>query len=295
MKNYINFAANYEATIECNLNDITSSLIDSYIKVGLNRFSIGVQSFQKECLEFIGRARLLAGKESLSVFNNYNNIELSADIIAGIKYQNRESIRKDISVLIDNGFRHISVYMLSPDTKFIKTKISTDGYDSENSALEIFSSAADYLKNNNFTHYEVSNFCLSNHHSRHNMKYWNYEQYAGFGPSANSFIRGKRFFNYADLSAYINNNGIHFSEDVRSEKQAMSEFFFSGLRLNNGLHIENFEKIFGTAIPPSINKRIKDMQNSGSIIIDNGRIKIAENNFYIMDDIIYKIVEPILE
>lgn len=238
-----NVVPNPETTIEVNPKEVSLSEFVSYKKLGINRLSIGIQSFEECELKFL--TRLHSSAEAIKCFREAREADfqnVSFDLIFGLQNQTLESWKKSLQKTVELNPEHISLYGLTfyEGTKFtrklVKGKIQKLPEETE---LKFYLKAIEVLIRNGFEHYEVSNFAKQSFRSKHNSNYWNHTEYLGFGASAHSFFDGKRFWNFANLEMYFESvskfgNGIEEKEKITTETLELEKLML-GLRLKEGV------------------------------------------------------------
>ncbi|MBP7901418.1 MAG: radical SAM family heme chaperone HemW [Spirochaetes bacterium] len=281
----------YEFTIECNPSSSSIEDFKMLSDSGCNRISLGVQSLDENVNRFLGRKYTSA--ENVLKLLNCTFLDVSADIIAGVSDIDKDSVLSDIDVLSDTNADHVSVYMLSVEegTPLYLHFSDADKYDLHQK--NVFESVIERLNFKKYSHYEVSNFARNGRISRHNMKYWTWQDYLGMGAASHSFIGGKRWHNTENYQAY-SDDPLNVIVDERSESSAVAEYIMTGLRLAEGISISKMKKIFGDAIPPSFFERVKSAADSGRIEIKNGDVITAFNNYFYLNDTIYYLAEQLI-
>ncbi len=241
-----------EFTIEANPESITQDKILTWRDIGINRISLGVQSFDDEILSFLGRPHTASDAiDAISILKDYFD-NVSFDFIYGIPGQKISAWHDTLKKAITFGPQHLSLYALSieEDTPFY------EGYKrgkihmmDESLVVDMYEFGVRFLKENGYKRYEISNFSLPGKESIHNMGYWTYDEYLGIGVSASSFIEGVRYTNYSSMTDYFKSlkNGIYpiaYREKLSKEKM-MGEYIILRLRTDRGLLIDEFIDIFG--------------------------------------------------
>ncbi len=252
-KNY-KVIAKPEITIEVNPKEVSLQDFVDYKKLGINRLSIGTQSFEENELKFL--TRLHSSSEAIKCFQDARNAgfqNVSLDLIFGLQNQTLESWEKSLQKTVELNSEHISLYGLTfyEGTKFTrkleKGKIQKLPEETE---LKFYLKAIEVLTKNGFEHYEVSSFAKVNFRSKHNSSYWNHTEYLGLGASAHSFFGGKRFWNFANLEKYFESvskfgNGIEEEEKITTETLELEKLML-GLRQKEGVvwnDLESLKKI----------------------------------------------------
>ncbi len=276
-----------EITIELNPGTVDEQKIKDYLSIGINRFSIGLQTGYDDQLKRLNRIH--TAKDFLLACKMLKGQNISADILIGLADQTAEQVQKTIDLAIVGGVSHISVYALTPE---VGTPIYTDYLNgellSDDEVADIYDMAVKYLKEKGFDRYEVSNFARDNKYSRHNMNYWKRGEYIGVGVSASSFMEERRFTNTFKIDEYMNaviyNKNPEISSDVIEKEDAKFEFIMLALRTTDGLSIDEFNKNFSanflTDYKEVLNKK------SAFLDVDEERVRIKDEYLYVQNDII---------
>jgi len=284
---------NPEITIECNPEDIIAdgNKFSELSKIGANRISVGVQSFIDDELKFL--TRMHSGNDS------YKSLEIakkyfwnvSADLIYSLKSQKLTDIDYNLNKILELDLQHVSAYtlILEKGTLLYKEYVSKNllkFVDEDNPVFYEFVNKT--LKENNFEHYEVSNYAKEGYQSRHNLKYWNFDYYLGLGPSAHSFVHNKRYFNVKSVTKYIdsiNNNILPLeSEENLSADQLRNDYFISVFR-SNGVNLQKYNKLFGTSFLNDYASVTERLINMNYAVIDELNFKLTEKGFALADEI----------
>jgi oxygen-independent coproporphyrinogen-3 oxidase len=253
--------ANAEVTVECAPGTITSSVIDAFQRSGVNRVSLGVQSFDDREAASVGRLH-----KSATVMDDISRLraaginDINVDLIAGLPHQTAASWSTSIEQAIACGVPHISVYMLEIDEdsrlgrELIAggTRYHAHFVPDEDMVADFYEEACEQLNRAGIRQYEISNFCRVGAESQHNLKYWTRQPYIGFGVDAHSIlfaqageIESVRFSTADSLEKYV--AGSELKINPIPWQAALEETFFLGLRLNRGVDLECIEQKFGRA------------------------------------------------
>ncbi|UAY51710.1 radical SAM family heme chaperone HemW [Ferruginibacter albus] len=243
---------NAEITLEANPDDITSNKLKDWKKAGINRLSVGIQSFFDEELKWMNRAH--NANESLVCIDTIMEegfTNFSIDLIYGSPLLSNDGWKRNVEIVIEKNIPHISCYALTvePKTaldKLIATKKSLPT-DSEKQAGQ-FLLLMNWMHAAGYEHYEISNFAKPGMRSKHNSSYWQGKNYYGFGPSAHSYNGKTRRWNIANNSFYIdsiNKNIIPFEEEILSKTQQLNEYIMTSLRTIEGLDLNFVKDKFG--------------------------------------------------
>ena len=298
-----NVYSDTEVTIEANPRTITKEKAESLLKSGINRISIGVQSFFDNELDILGRSH-----SSEDVINalfsarkaGFKNI--SIDLIYGVPFYKSQIPspkfqiqywKQALKLAIGLSTEHISVYELTlekntPLYEYIKRgeMIMPD----EEIIYEMYYTALDMIKKSGYIHYEISNFAKPQYECKHNLNYWNRDEYIGIGAGAFSFLNGKRFSNIRDLSRYIesiNDSLIPVDEEtVITEKEAIREFIFLGLRKTEGINLGLLPEDKHLVLE----KTIKDLVRQGLVDVKDNHLRLTEKGLILSNEIIVQIL-----
>jgi len=251
---YDNFtvAEDIEITLECNPDDLNSSKLVGLKKAGINRLSIGIQSFNDADLKFMNRSH--NAKEALDCIHlakkaGFKNITI--DLIYGLPNQSVEAWEKNLKKMFRLGVNHFSAYALTVEPKTIlKHLIDTKKIAPLEDEIIVahFNTLVQFSAENNFIHYEISNFGKEGFFSNHNTAYWKNKHYMGIGPSAHSFNQTSRQWNISSNKQYIekvNTNTCYFEAEQLSNTQQYNEYVFTGLRTVWGVKDKKIKSCFG--------------------------------------------------
>ena len=254
---------NSEVTLEANPDDITNSQLSMWKNAGINRLSIGLQSFKESDLKWMNRAHTVEeANQCISLALNAGFSNLTVDLIYGLPNLSLEEWKEHIQQLIDWQVPHISAYCLTVEKNTVLSNWVSKGkihLSSEDVQSEQFLALLKLLEENDYEQYEISNFCKKGHESRHNSNYWKGEHYLGIGPSAHSYNGTTRSWNIANNSLYIKGvkSKTNFSEvEVLSAKDRFNEFLLTGLRTKYGVDLANLQSIL------PLSKQFIDASNS---------------------------------
>lgn len=291
IKNNINVLRDAEITIEANPKTCTFDGFAELYASGVNRISLGAQSFSDSELSLLGRAHnsddIIKSCAMLKKagFKNFN-----LDIMFGIPNQTIKSLEKTISSVLLQNPTHISAYSLiiEEGTPFYNCK--TLNLPTEDTEREMYDLVISTLSENNYRHYEISNFSLENYESRHNLKYWDLKSYVGFGLNAHSFFEGCRFYNTSDLYDYIKYPQKSLCNQKIETEDLVGEFIMLGLRKIGGINKEDFFRRFNIDIYDKFKKELMLHIGNGLLLDDGENIKLSRKGIdvsnYVMKDFI---------
>lgn len=290
---YFTFASDIEITLESNPDDLNNQFLKGISDSGINRLSIGTQSFFEEDLKLMNRAHSASEAESsIKRSQDFGFENISIDLIYGSPTSNFEIWKQNLDKTIQLQVPHISSYALTIEPKTVlenwigKGKIQPPKESEQNDEFYYMS---DFLKNNGFNHYEISNFGKPGFHSRHNAAYWKYQEYLGIGPSAHSYNgKNERSWNIANNSIYtkkLTENILPKETEILSETDQFNEMLMIGLRTTWGVDVIKMKENFSENIMEKFKKEIKPKIEDGILIIENEHLKILDEHWFLADGI----------
>lgn len=287
-----------EISIESNPGTLDIEKLTTYRRNGINRISIGLQAYQGKLLKYLGRRH---SKEdfiaSVELAKKAGFININADVIFGIPGQTIGDWAETLKALVDLGITHISAYSLKIEegTRF--------GDMLENGELtqvedeldrNMYHYAIDYLKENGFMQYELSNFAKEGYQCKHNLIYWKCFDYLGLGAGAHSLLEGERFSNKYTIEKYINalEKGLKPVEERYQMEfsDKVAEYMFLGLRLNQGVNSTEFRKMFGQDMFSMYEESFKELQQKNLIEICGERVSLTRLGLDLANQVFIKFV-----
>jgi oxygen-independent coproporphyrinogen-3 oxidase len=251
---YENFevAEDVECTIEGNPEQCSLEYLKDLIKLGFNRISIGIQSFNDDVLRFLGRTH--SGKDALFAVENAQQAgfeNISIDLIYGIYLRSLQDWKQELKTAFSLPVKHLSAYSLTvEENTLLHKKISQQKIENmdEEQSLQEMKLLMDEAEKHGFEHYEVSNFALKDYHAKHNSNYWNGTPYFGFGASAHSFNGNTRSWNISNVEKYIQaieQNEPCFEVEHLTPTDQYNEYVLLRLRTKTGINLKHLEDCFG--------------------------------------------------
>ena len=240
---FFNFAPDVEITLEVNPETIELNKFKKIRDIGVNRISMGVQTFNNTILETIGRLHNEKTiYKAVKIIKNSGFKNINTDIIYGLPTQTMKNLEQDVKKLLELEIQHISAYGLKiEDGTYFALNLPENLPDDELQA-EMYLYLCDILAKNGYNHYEISNFSKEGYESKHNTVYWLNKNYYGFGLNASGFIGNIRYKNSSLIDDYIE-NPLGYEEKVcLSEMENIENEIFLALRLKKGLNITEFNK-----------------------------------------------------
>ncbi len=271
-----------EFSAEANPGTVTAEKLKALKVGGVNRISVGVQSLCDRELEALGRIH--NGKtalETLEITKKYFN-NVNADVMMSIPYQTERSLMKTLISLVETGVSHMSCYSLIVEegTPFFEMYERGElKLPSEDDDREMFSKLCTFLKKKGFDRYEISNFAKPGKESRHNLKYWNTEDYIGIGAGAHSCMDGKRFYNTSDIKKYIYAPGVPEEVTALSDDERMAEYVMMALRTAKGVSFEEFKSRFCKDFKEIYSFRISKFAGTDFVKITDKTFALTDKGF----------------
>ena len=269
-----------ECTIEVNPDSANMRTLKIAKKLGINRVSVGIESFADEDLTVLGRrytgyrcADVLTGLQKIG----YENI--SMDIMFGVPYQDLDLLEFTIGGAVDLALPHVSVYNLTLEKG---TKLADSGFEgNEDSELDMYLYLCKQLERYGYKQYELSNFCKPGYESKHNSVYWTDADYIGIGPSAHSRIKNRRYAYEPDIEQFVNKfkaQNFEFDYAYRLEEyDRVYEAVMLGLRTTKGMPLEVVEKVVGKS------QVAKDICQRELGYIEDGRLKLKPRGMFVIN------------
>ena len=285
-----------EITLEANPMTLKDGdKLSAFHSLGVNRLSVGVQSFSDTELQALGRGHTRdEAKSTILTASKVGFENISLDLMLGIPYQTDESLKKSLDTALSLPLTHISVYALSIEENTVfgrKMKKGEDLHLPEDDR-EMYLNACEMLEENGFEHYEISNFAKKGFRSRHNMKYWRAEEYIGLGASAHSYFESERYAYGDSIKAFIEK-----AEKVEAYKNTpedrKEEFVMLSLRLSDGLDLEKLEKEYKVTLTNEFFELVNTLEKSGLLRTQGNCIALTNEGFYVSNSVIVKILEEL--
>ena len=285
IKENYNVKKEAEITIEVNPGTVNEEKLKEYKNAGINRLSIGLQSTKNELLKEIGRIHTY--EEFLNCYNLARKVEfenINVDLMLGLPNQTLEDIEGTLKEVINLEPQHISFYSLIVEENTPIEKMLEQGkitLPNEELERKMYWNAKKILEENNYIHYEISNFAKKGYESKHNLNCWNQKQYLGFGVAAHSYFENKRYCNTNCIEEYcknINDENINKNRticEIQTEEEKKKEYMLLGLRKIEGIDIQEFKNIFIENPIYKFHKELEKLVNEDLVEIDLNQIKLT--------------------
>ncbi|HSD09031.1 radical SAM family heme chaperone HemW [Flavobacterium sp.] len=280
-----------EITLEANPDDLSEEYLIALSKIGINRLSIGIQSFFEEDLKMMNRAHnSVEAKKCLEIATKYFD-NITIDLIYGIPGMSNEKWKQNIENALSFGIPHISSYALTVEPKTALNKLIQTGkiaQPKDEVASEHFEILVQILEANGFVHYELSNFGKENYFSKNNSAYWLGKKYIGIGPSAHSYDGVSRSWNISNNPLYlksIHENNLPNEVEVLSITDRYNEYIMTGLRTIWGVSLDRIETEFGSKYSNYVQIQAQKFINDDLLFIKNDILKPTSKGKFLTDGI----------
>ena len=278
---------NIEFTFECNIENINKEKLELLYKNGVNRLSIGIQTFNQKYLNYLNRKHndeMIIDKINTAKEMGFKNINI--DLMYALPNQILEELNTDLDKFLKLDINHISTYSLiiEPNTKLsIKMQENID----EELDYEMYKLICNKLKKNGYNHYEVSNFAKDGYESKHNLTYWNNNEYYGFGVGASGYVNDIRYDNTRSINKYLDGNYLLESHKLDIKEKIENEFIL-GLRKINGINKDDFKSKYNIDIK-SI-EIVNKLLNENKLLEDKKNIYINPEYIYVSNEILINFI-----
>lgn len=281
-----------EITIEANPEQLTLEYCQQLRAIGINRLSIGVQSFQDDVLRFMGRRH--NAEDAIAAIHNakeagFSNI--SIDLIYGVAERDDARWQQDVDTALSMPIQHLSCYALTPEENSILYKQIQNRkhapVDDEQAARQ-YDILVKKIKESPFEHYEVSNFAIPGYESKHNSSYWDHTPYLGFGPAAHSFNGSSRQWNPANLKQYIENIAQKIDNEEKEELSAddlYNESILLGLRTREGIDLQSIGLTYGQERASQLLQHFRQHVDAAFFEEKENRLRLTEAGYWFADGI----------
>jgi oxygen-independent coproporphyrinogen-3 oxidase len=281
-----------EITFEANPDDLTPEYLNALFNIGINRLSVGIQSFENDLLKKMNR-RHNAGEAILSIENSvkagFENI--SIDFIYGLPGLSQKQWKQNLQQAFKLPVHHLSAYHLTyhEGTPFYTwLKKGTLKALEEKESVQQFSDLLDLAEKNNFEGYEISNFAKNGMYSKHNKSYWTGEKYLGLGPSAHSFNQKSRQWNMASVDGYIKaiqQNLLFYQHEELTDNERFNEYILTRIRTKWGVNLKELKSIFGETAYQHFLTNIKKHVDFENGYFKNNVFLLSKKGLFVSDDI----------
>ncbi|MCB5249721.1 MAG: radical SAM family heme chaperone HemW [Candidatus Cloacimonetes bacterium] len=290
-----------EISLECNPNTLNKENLQQYKQAGINRISLGVQSFNDNILKYLGRLHSANdAQKSIYLIKDTGFENYSIDLIYGIPKQTKSQFLLDIEQVINNNIPHISFYCLSLD-KDAALYSDINSLPTDNHISKQYHQAQEMLVNHRYKQYEVSNFSQESFESKHNLSYWTGKTYLAAGPSASGYLKSQnqkdyiRYTNLSDLKHYLNKwqdiRNIKFEQtEYINLSEQKKEYIITRLRLNNGINLLEYENLFQENLLESYKKHIDKLMSHNLIVIESNNLHVNPKKYLLLNEVLLEFI-----
>jgi oxygen-independent coproporphyrinogen-3 oxidase len=313
VRSTFDIASDSEITMECNPDDISPEHLARWKDAGINRISMGVQSLDDGLLKVLGRrhtARAACEAYVATDDGGFDNVNL--DLMYGLPDQTLDQWQNTLDGMLEMKPTHLSLYCLTLEKGTPMEAWIRQGTLSEpdpDLAADMYILAESMMDDAGYAHYEISNWALPGHESRHNLTYWRNQQYLGVGPGAHSYLDGCRFANLRSPRGYIKGmmdgappdasnldepirllkeRGVVESTEVIDIRMEMGETMMLGLRLSEGISNDAFEMRFGTTLQAAYQDQIRELQEIGLLQWSQGSLVLTPQGRLLGNEVFHR-------
>jgi len=295
-----------EVTVECAPGTLNSRMLSALLECGVNRISLGVQSFVDQESASVGRLhKRTTTLDDIAALRAAGIMNVNIDLIAGLPHQTTETWERSLQETIATSAPHVSVYMLEVDEdsrlgrELIAggTRYHAHFVPDENAVADFYLAACETLNAAGVVQYEISNFARAGLESRHNLKYWTRQPYLGFGVDAHSMListssdrRAVRFATAEVLDDYTGGSSIRKTEVTRAN--ALEEAFFLGLRLNRGIDLREIAQEFGSDCVAEVFATIKQLESDGLLDASSNVVRLTTSGRLLSNEVFEAFISP---
>ena len=288
------FSADCEITVEANPENLDLEKAQQLFDLGVNRVSLGIQTFHDEYLRYLGRAH--DSFKALSAFNDLRRVgfrNINIDLMYSFPNQTSEEIKQDVQTVLGLGSEHVSLYTLTVElnSKFYAQKIKEQDNQEQGDQYALVTAL---LQESGMCQYEISNFSRPGFESQHNLNCWKSGNYIGLGMSAHSHCDGRRSWNVSRLGEYLKRieSGERSEEgfEILAADARLREALVFGLRMNHGVDLIALEQNFSCPLSPECYQKIQILAEQGLIIRQDNRLQASDRGRLLLDEIAVQLI-----
>ncbi|HEL1061074.1 TPA: oxygen-independent coproporphyrinogen III oxidase [Streptococcus equi subsp. zooepidemicus] len=286
-----------EFTIEANPGDLTEDKIAVLRQSAVNRISLGVQTFNDKQLKQIGRSHTEAQiYTTIASLKEAGFQNMSIDLIYALPGQTIQQVKENVAKALSLDIPHLSLYslILEHHTVFMnKMRRGKLQLPTEDLEAEMFEYIISEMEASGFEHYEISNFTKPGFESRHNLMYWNNDEYFGCGAGASGYLNGIRYRNRIPIQHYLKavaDGNARLSEEVLTKEEMMEEELFLGLRKKSGVSVSRFQEKFGLSFESRYGPVVRELQNQGLLVEDKDFVRMTKKGLFLGDSVAEKFI-----
>lgn len=276
-----------EITLEANPETLTQERLSAFLAAGITRLSIGVQSARDSQLRTLGRPHTAQqAREAFAMAQKAGFTEISGDIMMALPHYTREEFDATLSLIEEGGATHISAYLLKIEAGSAFGRRPPEGLPDGDAAADFYLYAVDQLEAHGYRQYEISSFARPGHEGRHNLLYWNCEDYLGLGPAAHSCINGQRFYYPADTDAFLRGNAA----PVQDGSCGAEDYLILRLRLREGLDLALWRQKYGGALSARQLAFVQNCVRAGYARYDGRHLALTPSGLIVQNAILSELI-----
>lgn len=292
LNKYTNISSDCEFTIEINPGTVDYQYLKTLRELGINRLSIGVQSFNNEILTIINRKH--SSKQAIDAIKlaqkaGFDNV--SIDLIYGLPRQTTEDWLNTLDIAVNQNIQHISAYGLKIEDGTYFGNNEPKNLPDDEKTSDMYLKTIHKLKSAGFEHYEISNFARLKMQSKHNMNYWENNEYFGFGIAAHGYINGIRYSNCIELNDYITNPLQKNNENYISQDEKLEEAIFLGMRMLKGIDLVKFQDKYNVDLITKHKATVDKYQDLKLLALKDNTLKLTTNGILLSNTVLADFLE----
>lgn len=283
-----------EVTLECNPATVTREALNVWVGGGVNRVSMGAQSAHENELKALGRLHTWEDVcHTVKMVRQAGVDNVNLDFMMGIPHQTPDSLLKTLRMAMELSPEHLSAYclMLEEGTPFARRGAKALGLPDEDCVVDLYELASDYIVSRGYEHYEISNYALPGKRSRHNLHTWQGREYVGLGVAAHGYVDHVRYGNSRDLTGFLEGKDLVESRFLISPAEAAEERIMLGLRLSDGICLEELADEYPVAFPKAFENVCRRFVSAGLMTREGGRIALTKRGFLLSNQVIAELME----
>ncbi|MEJ8554306.1 radical SAM family heme chaperone HemW [Tepidibacter sp. Z1-5] len=288
-----NIADDAEISIEANPGTLTKEKLETLYLAGVNRLSMGLQSSNQKHLESLGRIHSYEEfKKNFEIARKIGFENINVDLMFSLPNQTFDEWKQTLKDVVKLNPTHISAYSLIIEDETVFGRLYDEGkleLLDEELYLKMYYYTRDYLKENGYNQYEISNYAKNKKSCKHNILYWKCAQYLGLGPGSHSYLNQKRYSNYKDIKTYcekLRNSELPIEHIEKLDKQdMMEEKIIMGLRMNEGIDLEKFNEGFEVDFMKIYKNEVEALKNNGLVKLENSKMCLTNKGIDISNKV----------
>lgn len=276
-----------EITLEANPGTVTPETLRAFRAAGVNRLSLGVQTARDESLRRIGRRHTAAdARRALAWAAAAGFANISGDVMLALPFYTSGELAETLALLADGGCTHISSYLLKVEPNTVFGKRPPAGLPDDDAAADFYLEAVQRLAALGFAQYEISNFARPGFESRHNLLYWDLQDYLGIGPAAHSCLHGRRFSTPARTAAFLAGPAAQEEQGTVTAE----DFIMLQLRLARGLSLQSLRENWGVVFTPAQNAFLARACREGFAVLENDTLRLTPRGMLVQNSILCELI-----